>query len=162
MEKQDFIEGTVCWILKDRKALLQLKTRGISEGKWNAVGGHIESGETPLECVKREVLEETSLKIGEPTYHGKLTFFFGKGDEKSLTKPWIVHVFSINEFTGKLKESDEGELKWFNMGKVPFDKMWQDDALWVPLMLEGKRFEGEFFFSEDGTRMLRHELRVDG
>jgi len=163
--KKDFIEGTVCWILKDGKALLQLKTRGISEGKWNAAGGHVEKGETPFECVKREVFEETGLTIGEPTYHGKFKFFFGEGSEenkKSLTTPWIIHVFSTDKFAGELKESDEGELRWFEIDKIPFDKMWQDDALWVPLVLEGKRFDGEFVFNEDGKQLIKHELRVDG
>lgn len=160
-QKEDFVEATVCWILKDGKVLLQLKTRGISEGKWNAVGGKVEHEETPLECMKREVSEETGLKIVEPTYHGKLNFFFGKGDAKSLSKPWVVHVFSSDKFTGKLKENEEGELRWFSLDKIPFDKMWQDDAHWVPLVLGGKRFDGEFFFSGDGARLLKHELRLN-
>lgn len=158
MPEKDFIEATICWILKDGKALLKLAKKGISEGRWNAVGGKVEANETALDCVRREVSEETGLKIKDPKYHGKLTFVLG--EEK--IKPWIIHVFSVNEFTGKLKESEEGELKWFSLDKIPFDKMWQDDTHWVPLMLQGKRFDGEFFFDEDGRQMLRHELRVDG
>ena len=158
--EKNVIEGTVCWILKDGKALLKLANKGISEGKWNAVGGKIAHGETLFECVKREVLEETGLAINEPTYYGKLKFFFGKDDTNSLSKEWIVHIFSTNKFTGELKESKEGELRWFRLDGLPFDKMWQDDAHWVPLLLEGKHFNGEFFFSEDGNELLKHELRI--
>ncbi len=152
--EKNVIEGTLCWIFKNGKALLQLAKRGISEGKWNAVGGKVEHGETPLECVKREVLEETGLALEELIYHGKLRFFYGE-------KTWVTHIFSTNKFTGELKESEsDGKLEWFSLDTLPFDKMWQDDAHWVPLLLEGKRFNGEFFFSEDGNELLKHELRI--
>lgn len=154
IEGKDVIEGTLCWIFKNGKALMQLAKRGISEGKWNAVGGKVEHGETRLECVKREVLEETGLAIEELTYHGKLRFFYGE-------KTWVTHIFSTDKFTGELKESEsDGKLEWFSLDALPFDKMWQDDAHWVPLLLDGKRFDGEFFFSEDGSELLKHELQV--
>lgn len=159
MPEKDFIEATICWILKDGKALLKFAKKGVSEGRWNAVGGKVEHGETLLECVKREVLEETYLTIGEAFYHGKFKFVLGEDDS---TEQWMCHIFSTGSFTGQLKESSEGELRWFDIDKIPFDKMWQDDALWVPLMLDGKRFEGEFFFSEDGTKLLKHELHIKG
>lgn len=151
---KDVIEGTLCWIFKNGKALLQLAKRGISEGKWNAVGGKVEHGETPLECVKREVLEETGLALEELIYHGKLRFFYGE-------KTWVTHIFSTDKFTGGLKESEsDGKLEWFSLDDLPFDKMWQDDTHWVPLLLEGKHFDGEFFFSGDGNELLKHELHI--
>lgn len=167
MADDDVFKATLCWIVKDGKALLKFANRGISKGKWNAVGGGIDPGETPLECVKRETFEETGLRIQDPSYHGKVRFFFGDpenkeagGAKQGTAKQGIVHVFSTSKFTGELKGSDEGELRWFDLEDIPFDKMWEDDDYWVPLLLSGRRFEGDFYFSEDGSKLMRHRLHV--
>lgn len=152
------MEATVCWIVRDGKALLKLANSGISAGKWNAVGGKVEPGETPLECVKREAFEETGLVISDPAYKGKLTFLFVGSSGESKTGEWVMHVFAAGGFSGELKPSDEGELRWFGLESLPFEQMWEDDTHWVPLMLQGKRFEGRFVFSKDDNSMLEHEL----
>ena len=61
-----------------------------------------------------------------------------------------------------MKESDEGELRWFKVDEIPFDMMWKGDNIWVPLMLDGKKFEGELIFNEDGNELIKHELRING
>jgi hypothetical protein len=38
--------------------------------------------------------------------------------------------------------------------------MWQDDKHWLPLLLDGKDFTGEFFFNEDGSELLDFNLTV--
>ena len=77
MSDKKLFEATLCWILKDGEVLLKFANRGISKGRWNAAGGKIDPGETVVECIKREVFEETGLHIEEPFYHGKFKFFFG-------------------------------------------------------------------------------------
>src|SRR5512139_2593180 len=72
------------------------KANDIHEGKWNGLGGKFEVGETPEECVTREVLEESGLSIQNPKYCGLLVFTNFKGYD------WYVFVFTAREFTGEM------------------------------------------------------------
>lgn len=151
------ILAIVCHILKGQKLLLQKKSKGLfGADKWNGVGGKIKQNETPEETVKREVFEETGLKIMNIQSHGTLNFYFG--DRKELD--WIVHVFSTKSFEGKPRPSEEGVLRWFAFKEIPYDEMWQDDRHWLPLLLRGNRFEGNFYFDQEGKELLDFNLKV--
>jgi len=107
---------TLCYIEKDNKILLLHRTKkekDIHEGKWIGVGGKIEQGETPEECIIREVKEETGLIIKNPNLNGVMTFPKFKDDED-----WYVFLFTANNFQGELIECDEGVLKWVEKYKV--------------------------------------------
>ena len=54
---------------------------------------------------------------------------------------------------------EEGELRWFPVEEIPYGEMWQDDEYWLPLLLEGKRYEGDFYFNKDATELLDYSLR---
>jgi len=150
------INATLCHIIKDRKFLLQKKSQGLfGGGKWNGVGGKLKTSESPEECARREVLEETGLKILDLKYHGVLNFYFG--DRKELD--WVVHVFSTRNPQGEPKSGEEGILEWFSFEEIPFAKMWEDDKHWIPLLFEGKRFQGKFYFDEEGERLLDFDLK---
>ena len=141
----------LCHIVKDGKLLLQKKSKGLfGEGRWNAVGGKIGIKEKPEEAATREVLEETGLKIFNLKEHGILNFHFGDRKELDI----VTYVFFTNEFEGRLKSSREGILRWFSPEEIPYDEMWQDDEHWLPLLLKGKKFQGEFYFDEKGERLL--------
>jgi len=146
--------GTICYIIRDGKALLIRKEEGFGIGKLNAPGGKMEEGETPETCTVREVLEETGLALKSLRRHGVLNFYFGKKDEPD----WIVYVFSSTSFSGELKASTEGPLEWVELDKLSYGEMWEDDRYWVPLLLGGKAFSGDFFFNETGDKLLRYSL----
>lgn len=152
------VEATLCHILYKDRLLLQRKSSGLfGEGKWNGVGGKMKAGEAPREGAAREVLEETGLRVSNLKTHGILKFYFGK-----IANPdWAVHIFSTGTFEGKLSASDEGKLKWFALDEIPYDEMWQDDRHWLPILLEGRRFNGDFYFNEDGTKLLNFYLNVE-
>jgi 8-oxo-dGTP pyrophosphatase MutT (NUDIX family) len=152
------IVATLCHIIKDKSLLLQKKSKGLfGEGKWNGVGGKLKPNESPENCVKREVYEETGLRISELKFHGVLNFYFGSRKEID----WVVHVFSTSEFDGKVKSSKEGNLRWFNFEDIPFDEMWADDRYWLPLVLKGKSFKGIFYFDEEGKTILDFDLKSE-
>lgn len=80
--------ATLCYIKKDGKTLMLhriKKKNDMHEGKWNGLGGKFEPGETPEDCVIREIEEESGLNIIKPRLRGLLTFpeFGGKVLERA-------------------------------------------------------------------------------
>ena len=68
---------TLCYIEQDDKYLLLhrvKKKNDINENKWIGVGGHFEAGESPDECLLREVFEETGLTLSSYKFRGIVTF----------------------------------------------------------------------------------------
>lgn len=145
-------DSTLCYVFDRGKVLLQKKARGFGEGKWNAPGGKMKNMETPEMTAIREVWEETGLAIQHMDHRGLLMF----KDEKG--KRFTVHVYVSERFSGTPKDSQEGELKWFDKNSLPFEEMWEDDAKWLPHLFEGKRVEGQFMFTEGFKRMIDHQV----
>ena len=152
------VEATLCHIVDGGRLLLQRKSAGLfGEGRWNGVGGKLKAGEAPREGAAREALEETGLRVSNLKPHGVLNFYFGQ----KAVPDWVVHVFSTGSFEGGLEPSEEGTLRWFALDEIPYDEMWQDDRHWLPLLLEGRRFNGDFYFNEDGTELLDFNLEIE-
>ena len=62
---------TLCYIEKDEKYLMLHRTKKKKDenhDKWIGVGGKFEAGESPDECVIREVKEETGMKVEKAEY----------------------------------------------------------------------------------------------
>ena len=150
------IPATHSFILKNRQVLLLKKARGLfGEGKWFVPGGKLAHGESPRDCVVRETLEETGLRIRNPRQIGTVHFYKeGRRDEPE----WRGYVFHSNEYTGTLTEGREGSLKWFDIETLPFDEMWEDDPLWVRLVFEQKEFEGWFYYTGDFEKLVDHRI----
>jgi 8-oxo-dGTP diphosphatase len=149
------VEATLCVIIRDGRILLQRKAVGrFGEGKWNGAGGKLEPREDPVDGVIREVLEETGLRIRAPRRHGMLDHFFGDRSAPA----WSVHVFSATNFEGEPVGGEEGELRWFPVEEIPYGEMWEDDLYWLPLLLDGKDFDGSFYFNGDASRLLDFKL----
>ncbi len=119
------------------------KINDIHEGKWNGLGGKFEAGETPEECVLREVLEESGLSIQNPKYCGLLLFTNFKGND------WYVFVFTASEFTGELIESPEGRLEWIRDEKLLDLSLWESDHIFFPWLAEEKIFSAKFEYEGD-------------
>jgi 8-oxo-dGTP diphosphatase / 2-hydroxy-dATP diphosphatase len=132
---------TLCLTLNGDKILLGMKKRGWGEGRWNGFGGKLEGEETLIEGAKREMLEESGLIVEELEEVGSIEFDF-LDNNKFLD----VHFFNILKYKGELVESEEMKPEWFNVEDIPFNKMWPDDQLWMPLFLEKKKFSGRILF----------------
>jgi 8-oxo-dGTP diphosphatase len=150
------IEATLCEIIKDGKLLLKKATRGVGEGKWNGLGGKMDPGESDVACAVREVKEESNLDVSGLRKHGVLRFY----DLSKENLFFTVHLFSTSECEGEMRECDEGELKWFELESLPYDKMWADDEIWMPLLLQGKDFDGDFVFDGGRRNIVEHEIRL--
>lgn len=133
-----YIEKDGCWLVLHRTK----KEHDENGGKWTGVGGKFEYGESPEECVLREVKEETGLVMTEFRYRGLVTFVSdGWGVE-------YMHLFTCTAFEGELSECDEGELVWLPKKELLGRKMWAGDRLF----LEALETRDEFF-----TLKLRYE-----
>jgi len=145
---------TLCHIINDRKLLLIKKSAGLfGGGKWNGLGGKIRASESPEQACTREVYEESGLKVSNLEYHGALKFWFENANEHI-----IVYVFSTKSFEGQIREGKEGVLRWIGFDEIPYEEMWEDDRYWLPMLLQGKKFEGEFQFNKEGNKLLNHKL----
>ena len=83
-----------------------------------------------------------------------LDHFFGDRSAPA----WSVHVFSATNFEGEPVGGEEGELRWFPVEEIPYGEMWEDDLYWLPLLLDGKDFDGSFYFNGDASRLLDFKL----
>ena len=129
------------------------KANDIHEGKWNGLGGKFEAGETPEECVRREVQEEAGLVIQNPHLHGLLMFPKFKGDD------WYVFVFTATEFSGgaeALIDSPEGHLEWIPDEKLLSLNLWESDHLFLPWLQSGDFFSAKFEY--EGNVMQGYEV----
>ena len=148
------ILATLCYVKHNGKTLMvhrNKKHNDIHAGKWNGLGGKFEPGETPEECVIREVHEESGLSIREPKLCGLLIFPNFKGDD------WYVFVFTATEFSGKLlASSPEGELEWIDDDKLTSLYLWESDHIFFPWIEAGKLFSAKFIF--DGEKLQNHEV----
>ena len=125
------------------------KANDIHMGKWNGLGGKFEAGETPEECVQREVLEESGLVIQNPHLHGLLMFPNFKGND------WYVFVYTATEFTGELIDSPEGKLEWIPDDKLLDLNLWKSDHIF-PWIQDGKFFSAKFEYA--GAEMRRYDV----
>ncbi len=127
------------------------KERDIHEGKWNGLGGKLEPGESPEACAAREVREESGLEIKNPRYGGLLVFAGFKGED------WYVWVYSADEFSGELIDSNEGNLQWIADGELRSLALWPSDLLFLDWLDAGKIFSARFEYN-DRDEMLGHEV----
>jgi len=146
-------DATLCYIFDRGRVLLQKKAAGrFGEGKWNAPGGKIRFAETPEKAAVREVREETGLEVTKLKNVGLLNFMEEKG------KVFSVHIFVTEYFAGEIQNGREGKLQWFSRESLPYEEMWEDDKIWVPYLLEGKKFRGSFLFTKGFKKMMKHTI----
>ncbi|MDD3723764.1 MAG: 8-oxo-dGTP diphosphatase [Lutibacter sp.] len=138
--------ATLCYIRKNGKTLMLhrvKKENDMHEGKWNGLGGKIEEGETPEECIIREVKEECGLNAKNPLMKGVLSFpQFSKGEA------WYVFLFVISEFDGELIESNEGNLEWIDDDKLFDLNLWEADKIFMKWLDKEAFFSGKFIYKE--------------
>jgi len=127
------------------------KDRDIHEGKWNGLGGKLLPGETPEECVVREVNEESGLLIINPKLCGVMTFPEFKDNED-----WLVFLFTVTEFSGQLIDSPEGELHWIEDEKVGQLNLWEGDRLFFNWLKEGVFFSAKFVYRD--KKLMTHNV----
>ena len=127
------------------------KKNDVNKDKWIGVGGHFEDGESPEDCLLREVYEETGLTLTSWRFRGIVTFTQeGYGTE-------YMCMYTADGFTGTMKECDEGILEWVPKKDLLSLNLWEGDKIFIKLLLE----EAPFFslkLSYKGDELVEAEL----
>ncbi len=148
-------QTTLCYIEKDNKYLMLhriKKENDENHDKWVGIGGKLEDGESPFDCVRREVLEEVSLNLNSVSYRGIITFVSDAyGTE-------YMHLFHSNDFSGNIPDNcDEGVPSWVPKDKIAELPIWEGDKIFLRLLDEEKRFFSLKLIYE-GDSLVSHNL----
>jgi len=144
------IRATLLFVVRGGEILLIRKKRGLGAGKINGPGGKLDPGETALDAAVREVQEELGVTPVDVRQCGELRFQFTDG--LSIEG----YVFAAGDCEGEAFETDEAVPLWTPVERIPYHEMWADDEIWMPWLLDGRKFAGRMIF--DGDRLLAHEF----
>ncbi len=149
------ILSTLCYIEKDDKYLMLHRTKkkkDINKNKWLGIGGKFEEGESPEECIIREVKEETGLILKNYQLRCIVTY---------VSTTWeteYMYVFTSNDFMGDIIECNEGDLQWIDKKEVTKLNTWEGDKIFVEkLQKDSKFFTVKFEY--DGEKLIRYDLK---
>ena len=146
--------STVCYIERDGQYLMLHRVKKENDenhDKWIGIGGKFEDGESPEDCVLREVKEETGLTLSAWEYRGIVTFVSDRYETE------YMHLFTSGAFTGELITCDEGELAWIAKERLAELPLWEGDKIFLRL-ISGP---GPFFSLKlvyEGDRLLSATL----
>ena len=129
--------STLCYIEKEGRYLMlhrTVKKNDVNHDKWIGVGGHFEYGESPEECLLREVKEETGYTLTSWRYRGIVTFVYGEAVVEYMS------LYTADGFKGDPIDCDEGELEWIDKSAVPSLELWDGDRIFFRLLDEGREF----------------------
>lgn len=138
---------TLCYIQRENQYLMLhrvKKENDLNHDKWVGIGGKFEPNESPDDCLKREVLEETGLTLTSYRCRGVVTF---------LSDEWegeYMYLYTADGFKGVLTDCDEGTLEWVDIDRVPELPLWAGDRIFFRLLREDApwfslklRYEGD-------------------
>ena len=142
---------TLGYIEKDGKYLMMhrvKKVNDINHDKWIGIGGKVEPGESPHECMVREAYEETGLTIKHPKLCGVKNWFCDDGAR------YIDFLYKTDEFSGELKDSCEGRVFWTELKNLPGMNL----ASGMPELIEiytNDNISELLYVKENGEQFLR-------
>ncbi len=128
---------TLCYLERDGKYLMLHRVKkeaDINRDKYIGVGGHFAYGESPDECLRREVLEETGLTLRAYRARGIVTFVYGDDVVE------YMHLYTADAWEGELSECDEGVLEWVEIDRVCDLPIWEGDKVFFRLLAANAPF----------------------
>ncbi len=139
-------ETVLIYLERDGSYLMLYRNKrenDLNQGKYVGIGGHLEKGETKEAALIREVREETGLILRDFKYRGDLVFINDDYQE-------IMYLYTSDNFSGSLKECDEGELMWVKKDKLLSLNLWEGDRVFLPLLMNTDKFlKMKLIYSKD-------------
>jgi len=127
----------LCYIEKDGRYLMLhrvKKENDMNQDKWVGIGGHFEDGESPEECLCREVSEETGLRLTEYRLRGIITFVSDRWQTE------YMFLYTAAGYEGNIGECSEGILEWVDKSAVYSLPIWEGDRIFFRLMEQEEPF----------------------
>ena len=147
-------QNTLCYLERGDSYLMLhrvKKQNDANKDKWIGVGGGFEAGESPEDCMKREILEETGFTAKKWRYRGIVTF------ASDIYPTEYMHLFTVTDWEGEQKVCDEGDLAWIKKEDLLSLPMWEGDKIFLKLLEE----DAPFFSLKlcyEGSKLVYHEL----
>lgn len=130
-------QNTLCYLEKGDSYLMLhrvKKQNDANKDKWIGVGGGFEDGESPEDCMKREIWEETGFAVKSWRYRAIVTFV------SDVCPTEYMHLFTVTEWEGQQKICDEGDLEWIKKEDLLSLPMWEGDKIFLRLLEEDAPF----------------------
>lgn len=109
------IPSTLIYVVQDGQVLLMHRNKEPNYGLWVGPGGKLEAGESPYECARRELYEETHLHAQELHYRGMVTEVSPRDDWQ-----WMLFLYVVTAVEGRLQGDErEGTLRWWPIEDAP-------------------------------------------
>jgi mutator protein MutT len=150
------ITMNLLYLVKGDQVLLAMKKRGHGAGRFNGVGGKLDPDESVEQALVRESQEEIGVTPEKFEKMAYITFDLYMKGERVFEH---VYIFTASKWTGELTESEEVAPEWFDIDKLPFDKMWPNDVHFLQQVLEGKKLIGHFKLDKNDL-VLSHDVKI--
>ncbi|MCI8515061.1 MAG: 8-oxo-dGTP diphosphatase [Lachnospiraceae bacterium] len=128
---------TLCYLEKEDSYLMLhrvKKKKDINKDKWIGIGGHFEAGESPEECLLREVREETGYRLLSWRFRGLVTFMTDTCEAEYMC------LYTADRFEGDPVECEEGELAWVPKSRIKELPIWEGDRIFFDLLATQRPF----------------------
>ena len=146
----NFILATLIYACRDDEVLMLHRRKEPNLGLWIAPGGKLEPGESPRQCARRELLEETGLHARNPELRAIITEISPDPDWQ-----WLMFVYRTQVQAGVWQSDErEGRLQWFHRDKVLQLPIPQADAIFFPLVMHPTGPAQEMLFRYDANLKL--------
>ena len=151
------VNSTLCYLEKDGKYLMlhrNAKDNDVNHDKWIGVGGKTESGESPEDCLCREVREETGYDLLSHNFRGIVTFVY-----ENITE--YMYLYTSDSFEGEQICCDEGKLEWVKKEDVLKLPIWEGDRIFLKLLDDDSPFFSlKLVYDKDGN-LVENVLNVN-
>ena len=130
--------STLCYVLRGNDVLMLhrvKKKNDINKDKWIGIGGKFEKNESPDECLLREAMEETGLKLTSWRCRGSVTFLPNEPYEGEY-----MYLFTADGFEGKIGPCNEGDLQWVSRDFLDQLPKWEGDQIFLDLLWQDAPF----------------------
>ena len=147
-------QTTLCYLERGDSYLMLhrvKKQNDVNKDKWIGVGGRFEDKESPIDCMQREIKEETGFDVKRYRYRGIVTFV------SDVCETEYMHLFTVTDWEGTQTVCDEGNLEWIKKEDLFRLPMWEGDKIFLQLL-----FDDAPFFSlklvYQGDTLVSHQL----